>query len=306
MKTSLLAAARQAGFRNRRLRQDRPDADSGCHAARRDRHHRYRRRTGTTAGTGIALSATASAMPSRPRALRPPRRSGRAKYRTATDIMLAIATKVVLPKFACGRAGPSSLCSGRAIPTIRNMSQKDSLGKLSPGINGPSGKAGIKDADNMLAGLLVTLKKLGAGQNDGHLRHRRPRLLHNRTSTARPVPLRAIRYGRERPYGRRAEACPSENRDLPPGFLAIDLADALKLPLFDPNTQKPVDYQNGEHAFELWQRLISATTPKIRMSSSPRNGGSDQIWFPDENAPDLAPNNCPHALRRKITSAAFS
>ena len=38
------------------------------------------------------------------------------------------------------------------------MSQKDCVGKLTPGINGPTGQAGIKDADDTLAALLAWLK----------------------------------------------------------------------------------------------------------------------------------------------------
>ena len=55
----------------------------------------------------------------------------------------------------------SCWCSGRAIPTARQHNQGDSLNTVTPGINGPTSLAGIKNADNDLAQLRKALDDLG-------------------------------------------------------------------------------------------------------------------------------------------------
>ena len=50
---------------------------------------------------------------------------------------------------------------------------------MTPGINGPSGLAGTRDADTMLGELLACLKATGPGQDHRCLRHRRSRLPHH-------------------------------------------------------------------------------------------------------------------------------
>ncbi|MBS0277933.1 MAG: alkaline phosphatase family protein, partial [Proteobacteria bacterium] len=70
--------------------------------------------------------------------------------------MIAVATKVVLPRLASS-GHPFAMVFWSRDPDASQHSQKDSLGKLTPGINGPSGRAGIKDADDTLAALLAAL-----------------------------------------------------------------------------------------------------------------------------------------------------
>jgi hypothetical protein len=63
------------------------------------------------------------------------------------------------------------------------------------------------------------------------------------------------------------------------------LADALKLPLLDPNAQKPVDYQKGEHpSFGNGYIGFDSAKPDVIVAS---DGGSDEIWLPGANASDL-------------------
>jgi len=71
--------------------------------------------------------------------------------------MIAVATKVVLPKLAAS-GKPFAMLYWSRDPDMSQHVEKDSNGTLTPGINGPTGQAGIKDADETLAALLVWLK----------------------------------------------------------------------------------------------------------------------------------------------------
>jgi arylsulfatase A-like enzyme len=193
--------------------------------------------------------------------------------------LLDIATKIVLPKFRAARK-PFAIVFWSRDPDGSQHSQKDSLGKLTPGINGASSKAGIKDADDTLAGLLTTLKSLGLDKTtdvfmtadhgfstvDKHSRTSAAARYEAAKSAAQPLTVPA-------------------DRDLPPGFVAIDLADALKLPLFDPETQQPVDFTKGEHpSYGDGYIGNDPANPDVIVAA---NGGSEEIWLPGATASDL-------------------
>jgi arylsulfatase A-like enzyme len=200
--------------------------------------------------------------------------------------LLEIATKIVLPKFSAAKK-PFAVVFWSRDPDGSQHAQKDSLGKLSPGINGSTSRAGIKDADDMLAGLLAALKSLGLDKTTDVFvtsDHGFSTIdKHSQTSAA-------ARYkaagGPENAVDTQNAPPPIGARDLPPGFLAIDVADALKLPLFDPNTQKPVNFGQGEHPTAGNGTLGNdPANPDVIVAS---NGGSDEIWLPGANASDLA------------------
>ncbi len=74
--------------------------------------------------------------------------------------MAKAATRIVLPHLA--QSGkPFVLLFWSRDPDKSQHDGKDSIGETDPGINGPSGKAGTRDADTMLGELLDNLKKLG-------------------------------------------------------------------------------------------------------------------------------------------------
>jgi arylsulfatase A-like enzyme len=76
---------------------------------------------------------------------------------TAQQRYLAdVATKVVLPRLA-GSGKPFVMLFWSRDPDMSQHTEKDSMGKLSPGINGPTARAGIRDADDTLATLLAWL-----------------------------------------------------------------------------------------------------------------------------------------------------
>ena len=69
------------------------------------------------------------------------------------------------PKWCCRcsrrATSRSCWCSGRGIPTAASTINGDSLNTVTPGINGPTSMAGIKNADNNLAQLRKALDDLG-------------------------------------------------------------------------------------------------------------------------------------------------
>jgi arylsulfatase A-like enzyme len=151
------------------------------------------------------------------------------------------ATKVVLPRFV--RAGrPFVLVFWSRDPDGTQHNQGDSLNQLRPGINGPTSKAAIANADANLRQLLDFVAEDPALQAATDVfvtsdhgfatisRHEIDAAGHATASYSSGFTYLGSDGKPETPPGW-----------LPPGFLAIDLAHALALPLFDPDTQITVD-----------------------------------------------------------------
>lgn len=147
------------------------------------------------------------------------------------------ATRAILPTFA--RNGrPFVLLFWSRDPDGSQHNQGDSLGKLQPGINGPTSRAGIANADANLKQLLDYLAANPAlnavtdvfvTSDHGFAtisRHEIDAASHPTHSYAAAFSYLGADHKPEMPPGW-----------LPPGFLAIDLAHALGLPLFDPDSQ---------------------------------------------------------------------
>ena len=205
--------------------------------------------------------------------------------------MIAIATKVVLPKLASS-GKPFAMLYWSRDPDASQHSQKDSLGKLSPGINGPTGQAGIKDADDTLTALLAALKAQGLDKttdvfitaDHGFSTIDR----HSQTSAAAK-----ITYGRVPPG------------ETPPGIVAIDLAEALAMPMYDPfNKNAVVDYRSGNLP-SFGNAILGAdpANPDVVVVS---NGGSDHIYLPGANAKDLAPRIVDALSKEDYISGIFA
>ena len=98
----------------------------------------------------------------------------------------------------------------------------DSLNTITPGINGPTSMAGIKNADNNLAQLRKALDELGLAAST-NIMISSDHGFSTISKESKTSPSAKISY----------DDTPKDF--LPMGFLAIDLAKALNLPLFDPN-----------------------------------------------------------------------
>jgi arylsulfatase A-like enzyme len=147
------------------------------------------------------------------------------------------ATKAVLPAFV--RSGrPFVLLFWSRDPDGSQHNQGDSLGKLQPGINGPTSRAGVSNADSNLKQLLDYLAANPAvnavtdvfvTSDHGFSTISRQEI----DATGRPTHSYAASFSYLTSEGK-----PEMPQGwLPPGFLAIDLAHALNLPLFDADSQ---------------------------------------------------------------------
>lgn len=177
--------------------------------------------------------------------------------------MLSIATKILLPHLK-NTGKPFVLVYWSRDPDASQHGTKDSLGKLTPGINGPTAMKGIRNASDNLAALREALKTLGLDKTTDIFvtaDHGFSTISkESKTSNAAKITYPGVTKG-----------------ELPPGFLAIDVADALGLPLFDPNLQKAVDYKNGQHpSYGNGYIGDNPEDPDVIVAA---NGGSDFLYL---------------------------
>ena len=132
-----------------------------------------------------------------------------------------VATKVVLPMFKA-RNKPFVLVFWSRDPDGSQHNNGDSLNTVTPGINGPTSLAGIKNADDNLAQLRKALDDLGLAATTNIIISS-DHGFSTISKESKTSPSAKVNY----------DDTPKDF--LPMGFLAIDLAKALDLPLFDPN-----------------------------------------------------------------------
>lgn len=174
-----------------------------------------------------------------------------------------IAAKAVLPLFK-QRGRPFLMVFWSRDPDVSQHRQVDSPGRLVPGINGPTALAAIRNADETLARLLAALKAQG-------LEATTDVILTSDHGFSTVSKESATSFAATRDY----KDVPSGQ--LPPGFLGIDLANALGLGLFDPAAQNaPVPA--GQ--FPSRQGAILADDPAQPKAIVVANGGSDLIYLP--------------------------
>jgi hypothetical protein len=182
----------------------------------------------------------------------------------------AVATRVLLPKFkADGR--PFMMVYWSRDPDGTQHNQGDSLNALEPGINGPTSLAAIRNADANLAALRQALDRLGLADDTDIVV-----VADHGFSTAAKESATSGAARRRYPDVVAGK--------LPPGFLAIDLADALGLPLMD-SAGLPVDPARGFRPKRAALLGADAAHPQVVVAP---NGGSDLIYLPGADAPALA------------------
>jgi arylsulfatase A-like enzyme len=201
-----------------------------------------------------------------------------------------IVTKVLLPHYK-ETGKPFMLLYWSSDPDGTQHSQRDSVGDLTPGINGPTSLAAIKVADDDLAAILDTLKELGIEANT------------NVFVTADHGFSTISKQSKTSPAAQRAyEGIPAGH--LPPGFLALDLAAALGLPVHEPFTRGPaVDYKAGK--FPRRSNGVIGQDPAKPDVVIAANGGADLIYLPQSNAKELAPKVIAALLAQDYTSGVF-
>src|ERR1700709_1557557 len=135
--------------------------------------------------------------------------------------MADVAAKVVLTMFKA-RNKPFVLVFWSREPDGSQHNTGDSLTTITPGINGPTALAGIKNAEDNLAQLRKALDDLGLAAST-NIVISSDHGFSTISKESKTTPSGKISY----------DATPKAF--LPLGFVAIDLARALNLPLFDPN-----------------------------------------------------------------------
>jgi len=234
--------------------------------------------TGTPAGVPLSqamwVALTDAGLP-----LAAPNRGGNARIGNAitpgtTEANVAqqkyfadVATKVVLPLFKESNK-PFALVFWSRDPDGTQHNHGDSLLKVEPGINGPTSLAAIKNADDNLAQLRAALDQLGLSANTDIViaaDHGFSTISkESKTSGAAQALYQGVPPGL-----------------LPPGFLAIDLANALALPLHDPDEKNFVVTAGMRSRRGNGVIGSDPAKPDVVVTA---NGGSDLIYIPGKSA----------------------
>src|SRR6202161_4575837 len=184
---------------------------------------------------------------------------------TAQQAYLAdVAAKVVLPMFKA-RNKPFVLVFWSRDPDGSQHNNGDSLNAVTPGINGPTSMAGIKNADDNLAQLRKALDDLGLFATTDVIVSA-DHGFSTISKQSKTSPSARVSY----------DDTPKDF--LPMGFLAIDLAKALGLPLSDPNDNN-ARIADTAHP-KAGNGLLGEDPAKPDLVIA-TNGGSDLIYLPN-------------------------
>ncbi len=177
-----------------------------------------------------------------------------------------IASKIVLPMFKA-RNKPFVLVFWSRDPDGSQHNTGDSLNTVTPGINGPTSLAGIKNADNNLAQLRKALDDLGLASTT-NIMIAADHGFSTISKQSKTSPSAKITF----------DDTPKDF--LPMAFLAIDLAKALDLPLFDPNNKNARVADNAHPKAGNGLLGKDPTKPELVVAT---NGGSDLIYLPNQD-----------------------
>ncbi len=194
------------------------------------------------------------------------------------------AAKSLIPRLSTG-GKPFVLFFWSRDPDASQHAQQDSLGALKPGINGPTSKEAIANADASLKALITALEDAGVAKNTD------------------------IFVTADHGFATIAKSVPNAAGDLPPshlpqGFVAISVAGWLNQTLFDPDqSSAPVYLENGDHP-SRGDGLIgpSADAPIAAVAA---NGGSDLLYFFGPNARANTKTVFDHLMAQEYVSGVF-
>jgi len=198
-----------------------------------------------------------------------------------------VASRVVLPMFK-DRNKPFVLVFWSRDPDGSQHNTGDSLNTVIPGINGPTSLAGIKNADNNLAQLRKALDDLGLAAST-NIMIAADHGFSTISKESKTSPSAKATY----------EDTPKDF--LPMGFLAIDLAKALDLPLFDPNNKNARVADNAHPKAGNGLLGQDPAKPDLVVAT---NGGSDLIYLPNKDR-KLAGRTVKALLEQDYVSGLF-
>ena len=180
------------------------------------------------------------------------------------DYFAAVAAKAVLPLFK-DRNKPFVLVFWSRDPDGSQHNQGDSLNTLVPGINGPTSLAAIHNADDDLTRIRQALSDLG---------------LLDTTDIITTADHGFSTIGKESQTSSavKEKFADTPEGHLPLGFVALDLAHTLEMPLIDPDDGYKT-IADGAHT-KFGNGLIGGDKdkPKVVVAA---NGGSDLVYIPD-------------------------
>ena len=191
-------------------------------------------------------------------------RPGTAEANIAQQLWFTdVATKAVLPRFQ--QSGkPFAMVFWSRDPDGTQHNHGDSLGRLVPGINGPTSLAAIKNADDNLGAILAALKEQGLdGTTDVILTSD-----HGFSTISKES---ATSWAATRSY-----KSVTANQ-LPSGFLAIDIAHAMSMSIFDPDNKNAALADGVAPARGNGLIGSDPAKPEIVVAA---NGGSDLVYLP--------------------------
>ncbi len=174
------------------------------------------------------------------------------------------ASNAVLPMFKEG-GKPFVMVFWSRDPDGTQHNQGDSLGRLLPGINGPTSLASIKNVDNDLGKLLAALKQQGLdGDTDIILTSD-----HGFSTISKES---ATSWSATQTFTGVTAS------QLPPGFVAVDLAHDLGMTLYDPDAKSA---QMAAGAFPSRGNGLIGNDPAKPDVVVASNGGSDLVYLPN-------------------------
>jgi hypothetical protein len=185
---------------------------------------------------------------------------------TQQDYFVNVATKVILPIFKQDDV-PFVLVFWSRDPDGTQHNQGDSLNELQPGINGPASLAGVRNADDDLSRIERALADLGLADTTDII-------------VSADHGFSTISKQSETSAAARASYEGVPDGFLPPGFLALDLAAALQMPLFaaDENN-RPV----GPGTYPSRGDALLGPDPQHPQVVVAGNGGADLLYVPSHD-----------------------
>jgi len=205
------------------------------------------------------------------------------------------ATHRVLPWFVRANR-PFAMLYWSRDPDGTQHNQGDSLNTLAPGINGDTSMSAVRNADADLAQILAWLDANPAVKANTNLfvtsDHGFATISRREIDAAGTM---SATESAKHEYVDAAGQVDTATGTLPNGFLAIDLALALKLELYDPDSREAgsrvIKRVRIGQAGAPWEHpafgngYLSAAVPKLDGTDSrlivAANGGSDLIYVPD-------------------------
>ena len=204
------------------------------------------------------------------------------------DWFVKVAIQVLLPRFKkSGR--PFALVFWSRDPDSTQHNQGDSLNSLTPGVNGPTSMAGIRNASDNLQRLRDALKAQGLDKttdivvtaDHGFSTASRD----SQTSASAKLTYRDVKPGL-----------------MPTGFLAVDIGQWLKQPLWSP-AGAPIKVAEGARP-KGGHALIGpdAAHPLVAVAA---NGGADLVYLTGPNPKAQARDLVDFLARQDYVAALF-